>query len=379
MPSPQVLDLSPSPRKEASPLENTLSAFSKRSRENQLETQENDALKDIYSQYQQDGKNLEKAIQDIQTRPGISPSKRLNTVNQLMEFHKYNGELQKKEKERTSNAAKVADIEQRRGLAPGSLNAYIDDPKMAEQITREKKPANAGGGINDDQQRRIEHVMSQPGYDQLTQAEKNVALIRSGVNPTVAKALNDPSLSKLSPFEEAVQKKQAESWQKAHDNLAIQESGLEDVKWLQGKAEEVREWSTIWGTATGLGSLGKEFDTTAHTILEPILKIFNPTGALPTSKINMLKKVYVPSSDESEGTIKGKLRAGVRLYERGIELNRKKIEFIESRGGQISSKDEKLIDKSIEKQLDDQAAEDAKELGIPYEKITGPSGDDFFL
>lgn len=96
MPSAQVIDLSPMPRTETTNLEKTLSAFSQRQRENQVQQRESDALSDIYKEYQQDGQNLEKTIFDIQSRPGISPTTRVNTIKQLMEFREHNTKLQEK-------------------------------------------------------------------------------------------------------------------------------------------------------------------------------------------------------------------------------------------------------------------------------------------
>src|SRR6188508_3337608 len=108
MPSAQIIDLNPNARTELTSLEKTLGGFSKRMRENQIEKQETDALREIYSQYQEDGKNLEKTIQDIQTKPGISPTTRVNTVKQLMDFQKHNGELQKKAQADAEKAEKKA-------------------------------------------------------------------------------------------------------------------------------------------------------------------------------------------------------------------------------------------------------------------------------
>ena len=96
MPGLQVVDLSPIERpREESNLEKTLGGFAKRQRENQIEERDTDALRDIYGKYQNDGRNLEKAIMDIQTRPGISPTTRVNSIKQLNEFQKHNQTLLK--------------------------------------------------------------------------------------------------------------------------------------------------------------------------------------------------------------------------------------------------------------------------------------------
>lgn len=97
MPQLQVVDLSPTPRTKPTNLETTLSGFSSRFRENQVEQQETDALSDIYRQYKEEGQQLDDAIMAIQTRPGLSPTTRVNSVNQLLNLKKTNAALQAQE------------------------------------------------------------------------------------------------------------------------------------------------------------------------------------------------------------------------------------------------------------------------------------------
>ena len=127
MPSVQMIDINPNPRSELTPLESTLRGFSKRHRENQVDQQESDALRDIYSQYQQDGNNLQRTIQEVQSDARLSPTTRVNTIDQLLKFQKHNQTLQKQARTEASNRAKVADLEKRRNLPPGTLDAYQDD------------------------------------------------------------------------------------------------------------------------------------------------------------------------------------------------------------------------------------------------------------
>lgn len=117
MPSLQVVDLNPRPRnRELTPLEKTLSGFSQRHRENQLQQQEGDALSDIYTQYQSDGENLQSKLEAIQKDPRLSPTTRVNTIDQLLKFSEYNKGLQadaqkKMEKERVRQASLKAGID----------------------------------------------------------------------------------------------------------------------------------------------------------------------------------------------------------------------------------------------------------------------------
>ena len=195
MPSAQVIDLNPGPRTEQTTLEKTLSGFSKRHRENQIDTQETDALREIYDQYKKEGGMLEDALIAVQTRPGLSPTTRVNSVKQIMEFQKHNNELQKKAKEDASNKAKIADLEKRRNLTPGSLAAYEDDPKMAEQLThpeKESKKTQASQPVDEDQLKRIEHITSKPEFAAASLPEKNLMLLKGGVSKENSKAVVDP-------------------------------------------------------------------------------------------------------------------------------------------------------------------------------------------
>jgi len=83
MPSAQVIDLNPVARTELTPLEKTLSGFSNRKRENELDVQDTDALREIYDKHKNDGQNLEATLREIQTRPGISPTTRVNSKERI--------------------------------------------------------------------------------------------------------------------------------------------------------------------------------------------------------------------------------------------------------------------------------------------------------
>jgi hypothetical protein len=127
MPSAQVIDLNPNPRTETTSLEKTLSGFSKRNRENQVEQQETDALREIYSQYEADGRNLEKTIREIQMKPGISPTTRVKTVEQLLEFKKHNQALLK-------NAQKNMTPEQKEDRKTRLLEEGFNDNEAEEYL-----------------------------------------------------------------------------------------------------------------------------------------------------------------------------------------------------------------------------------------------------
>lgn len=200
MPSAQVIDLSPNPRTSETSLEKTLGGFSKRYRENQIDQQETDALRDIYGQYQQDGKNLEDAIMAIQTRPGLSPTTRVNTVKQLMEFQEHNGKLQKQAQEAAEKATKKAqqaviakDLQEQRDFTPEQAEAYAANPTLIDKVyPKPGKENQANQPIKEDQLKRIQHVENQPDFEKASLSSKAKMLRDAGVSKENADAVLKP-------------------------------------------------------------------------------------------------------------------------------------------------------------------------------------------
>lgn len=167
MPAAQVIDLSPTPRRETT-LEQTVGAFTNRHRENQVNQQENDALKQIYSRFQQDGQRIEQTIQAIQTDPNISPTRRVETMNQLLGFHKINQGLQREAvKQRNDEQQKLVrqeEIERAKkaleesNATPAEAELYSVSPtggqteiikSVLERNSRQQNNPNLGEGLED--------------------------------------------------------------------------------------------------------------------------------------------------------------------------------------------------------------------------------------
>lgn len=131
---PRILDLSANAREETN-LEKTVGSFVNRNRSNQIERQETDALKQIYDKYKGDGDNIRGRIEDITKTPGISPTTRVNTVNQLLSYEKHNNELTNKARqaqEKSSIDKDKLDIQQSR-LSETQRANQLNEDKFQEQ------------------------------------------------------------------------------------------------------------------------------------------------------------------------------------------------------------------------------------------------------
>jgi hypothetical protein len=218
MPQLQVVDLNPSPRTEITPLEKTLSSFANRYNENRKEQKESDALSAIYEQYKQDGDNLSNTIKAIQTRPGLSPTTRVNTINQLLKFQEHNTKLQstaakqveaqtkaqlaaekaatekaEKEEKKTNQGIIAKDIAEQKNLSAEQAAAYAANPTLLEKVyPKEGKGNQADRPIDADQLRRIQHVESNAEFESAPTSQKAKMLRDAGVSKENSNAVLNP-------------------------------------------------------------------------------------------------------------------------------------------------------------------------------------------
>ena len=151
-------------------------------------------LTELYKQHEADGQNLYNSIKQTELTPGLSNEIKVKHINQLKEMQKYNDEKTKETRKRLENETIIADLEARRGQEKGSLAAYVDNPKMAEQVSRPSK-ANAGNQadrpIAPEQQANIDKVVNDPNWEKATQPQRQQMLTRAGVSTANQKPILD--------------------------------------------------------------------------------------------------------------------------------------------------------------------------------------------
>ncbi len=101
---------------------------------------------------------------------------------------------QKFAQEMQSNQQIIRDLETKRDLKPGSLQAYVSDPKMAEQVSRpakETKKTQAAQPIDPAQIVAIQKVRALPNYKQMDEGELYQTLTDAGVSKENAQAEAD--------------------------------------------------------------------------------------------------------------------------------------------------------------------------------------------
>lgn len=128
-----------------------------------------------------------------------------------------------------ANKAKIRDLEMRRGLEPGSLDAYISDPKMAESVTREQKKTQASQPIDPEQLTKIQTVRNSPSYEKASPLRKYQMMTDAGVSKENAEAESKIAAEQEKPtqFESEADKLAAQSSSKYRDKLAAEYEGAQ--------------------------------------------------------------------------------------------------------------------------------------------------------
>lgn len=316
MPSAQMIDFNPSPRQEQTPLEKTVAGFTSRARENQLEQTESDALRDIYSQYQQDGQNLERTIMEIQTRPGISPTTRVNTINQLIGFQKHNQELQKQfaaqQREQAAirnKESSVRGLEKERGLEEGALSAFNDNPALAERISRPEKQEKinqADRPRDPEQQRLIDEVTETEQYKNASPGQREKLLGRKGVSnsnieSTIKSEIEDEKLAKE---ERRFDQKQAYAFHKDSEKY-------DELIEKEAKAAKHQ--------LAAIGDVEKSVENVSPTQLSNVFKIFGAPGKMVSDAL--LSKDQAKIQASIPAFLEGRKELfGIRLSDADLKL-----------------------------------------------------------
>lgn len=136
----------------------------------------------------------------------------------------------KEENELQKRKSIVRDLEKRRGLAEGSLEAYENDPKMAEVISRpQKEPTKtqASQPIDPQQLSLIESVRDNPKYANASPLEKYQMMTSKGVSKENAKAEADIAAEQAKPsmFESEASKLAAKSSSEVRDSIVREYEG----------------------------------------------------------------------------------------------------------------------------------------------------------
>lgn len=284
---------------------------------------------------------------------------------------------------------KQADIAARR-------QQYLDEEKAAkEQVkaakqkeTEDKKEAERLAKINEEAKKRAE---ADAIIGQLELPENQRQSLLGNLSKDAAESLLKEQIKetgKESPFEKAVQNKNAEEYIKLSNDIPKIESTIGDIAYARELSDKLGITS-IPGSFLGLSPTSKELEAVSFTLMEPIVKIFNPSGPIAQQKLKMIQDKYVIQPGDAPWTRKAKLDALERFAKQALHRAQQKKNLIEKYNGnppkeaidKFDRESDTLSDAMINYDLMGEEAVD-KELpeakGFSGKTITAPDGRKFY-
>lgn len=112
---------------------------------------------------------------------------------------------------------------------------------------------------------------------------------------------------------------------------------------LQFTLENINRLRELGKNLTGIGGYAKaafktksasEYNTLAASLLDPIIKVFNPVGAVPVTKLNWIRETFAPQASDLASTQEGKLSTLERLASQAQQRAQQKIKLYNDYNGE---------------------------------------------
>jgi len=136
-----------------------------------------------------------------------------------------------------------------------------------------------------------------------------------------------------SEFDKIVGKKSAEAYFQAKQEIPKLKDTLSNVNRIRELSQTLRGPLGYVKAKSGFSKNAEEIDSLGLVLIDPILKVFNPVGAIPTAKINLIKEKYAVKSTDTQQQIDGKLSALERFVNQALQRNNDKIALYEQFDG----------------------------------------------
>jgi hypothetical protein len=197
---------------------------------------------------------------------------------------------------------------------------------------------------------------------------------------------------KLTPFEKKIQEENAKKYIDLAEKIPQIESTIGDIAYARELSNELGVTGTVGGLL-GLSGKAKELEAVSFTLMEPIVKIFNPSGPIAQQKLKMIQDKYVIKPSDAPWIRNAKLDALDRFSKQALNRANKKLDLIKKYDGNPPPQEIDKFDKESDTISDamvdyDLIGEEIKQEQLPKElpdpklvkgkTITSPEGQKYY-
>ncbi len=139
-------------------------------------------------------------------------------------------------------------------------------------------------------------------------------------------------------------------------------SAVGEIPKLQSTLDNIGRLRELGGKLRGPGGYVKaafktqsasEYNTLSASLLDPIIKIFNPVGAVPVTKLNWIRETFAPQASDLASTQEGKLTTLERLASQAKQRAEQKIKLFNDYNGEPPESEVVKFDNESAKMMTD--------------------------
>ena len=197
---------------------------------------------------------------------------------------------------------------------------------------------------------------------------------------------------KLTPLDKKVQEKQAEDYIELTKEIPKLQTTVENVKYVEELAKKLGFFGPLKGFLNTESAA--ELNAASFPLIEPIVKMFNPSGPIATQKLKIIQDKYQIKATDAPWSIPGKIKALERFAKQALSRAQERMKLYEQYKGNPPKDAMKQFDKESETLGDamldyDLAGEEAPKGSLPEQvtkdverlkgkTITSPDGQKYY-
>ena len=306
-----------------------------------------------------DDSALRKSIEDLGPNP--SPRDLLNAITKTKTYSN------KSKQDLLKHHLGVAEFEETKRHAMKMENAAklkaesTIAKKLAEQATKDKEA-----------ELKKNDALALVNNSNLPEEQKQVLAnqINEGkLSYNAAKEISKPKKENKEPvteFDKLLGKENAKRYLKATDDLVSSQRSLSDLQELEKINEKLRGPLGYFEALNPFSEEASALEALGFKVIEPMIKVFNPVGAIPQRKIETLSAIYGPKRFDSYGKIKGKIRVLKKAAKDANNYAQNRIDLYAKYNGNPPLNEVAQLDKQGELIVDKLIAEDPSKLKVFY-------------
>jgi hypothetical protein len=262
-------------------------------------------------------------------------------------------------------------------LGAEQLAEHQREAKEAEDIARRKvtveeaKLAKAKAKEAEDKAAAKETVQQLDLPEEQKKALEDIATLPMAQDLLKEQIKNKGKAAGVSAFDKKIQEKYAEEYVELPKELEKVKTNGEDIEHAKELSKQLGYIGSV-KSAVGLSELGSEIDAVGFKLMQPMLKIFNPSGPVAEKKLKQLEAKYAIKSTDLPDVREGKLKALERFNKQAERRIEARMDLISKYNGLPPQATVNRFDKESETlgnaMLDyDLIGEEVKEEDIPPE------------